>query len=184
VNDPNSITLVAKKNGKTVFEQTRSVSSDGNTLSLKSTSHPKESDTTVETEVSFMRTAKAPAGANATSGSWRVKKVDESDAGLNTTYKWSGDELSMSQPTGENFKAKVDGKDYPFNGSYAYDTVSLKRIDDHTIEQTMKRGGEVIAVSRFTVSSDGHTLTEVATNKQTNRTSTFVSEKQDTEAQK
>jgi len=184
VNDSKTIVLTAKKDGKTVFEQTRTVSAEGTTLALKSTSYAKDNDKSVETTVSFMRTAKGPAGANDTSGSWQIGKVVESDTGLTATYKWTGDELNMTQPTGENFTAKLDGQDYPYNGSYTVDTVSLKRIDDHTIEETNKRNGKVISVSQITVSPDGNTLTEVSTNKLTNRTSTYVSEKQTFEAEK
>jgi hypothetical protein len=181
---PRTITLTAKKNGKTVFEQTRTVSVDGNTLALKSTSYSKENDQSVQTEVSLTRVGQTPSGANGTSGSWRVNKVSETDAGLMTTYKWAGDELIMSQPTGEGYRAKLDGHDYPYNGSYTIDTVSLKRIDDRTIEETNKRGGKVISISKISVSPDGKTLTEVVNNKLLDRTSTFVSEKQTMEAEK
>jgi hypothetical protein len=90
----------------------------------------------------------------------------------------------MTEPTGEHYSAKVDGKDYPYHGSYTYDTVSLKRIDDHTIEETAKRGGRIIEVTRLSVSPDGKTLTSVVNNKLLDRTSTFVSEKQSMEAAK
>ena len=49
----------------------------------------------------------------------------------------------MSQPTGESYTAKLDGKDYPAKGSYTYNSVSLKRVDYHTIEETDKREGKV-----------------------------------------
>jgi hypothetical protein len=60
----------------------------------------------------------------------------------------------------------------------------LKRIDDRTIEVTDKRGGKVISVSRISVSPDGNTLTEVAENKMTERTSTYVLEKETIDAEK
>jgi hypothetical protein len=184
VDDTKTITLTGKKAGKTVFEQTRTVSDDGGTLALKSTSYGKDNGKQVETDVSFTRMDKGPADSNGTSGSWQINSVTESDSGLMTTYKWAGDELNMSQPTGENFMAKMDGKDYPYRGSYSYDSVSLKRIDDHTIEQTSKRDGKVIEVSRITVSPDGKTLTAVAENKLTDRTSTFILEKETIDAEK
>ncbi len=48
--DP-KIEILTKKNGKTVSEQTRTASVDGNTLTVKTTSHPQDSDQTVTTEV-------------------------------------------------------------------------------------------------------------------------------------
>ncbi len=184
VDDTKMIRLIGKKDGKTVFEQTRTVSDDGATLALKSTSYGKDNASEIETDATFARMGSGPADSNLTSGSWQINNVVESDSGLTTTYKLVGDELSMSQPTGENFTAKLDGKDYPFDGSYSYDSVSLKRIDDHTIEETNMRGGKVISVSRISVSPDGRTLTEVADNKLTNRTATFVMEKETIEAGK
>jgi hypothetical protein len=184
VDGADSVTFVAKKDGKTMFTQTRTVSSDGKTLSLKSTSYPKNSTTEVQTTVTFSRASNANPGAHQASGSWTINRISENEAGLTTTYKMAGDELTMMQPTGESFAAKLDGKDYPFKGSYSFDTVSLKRIDDRTVEQTNKRGGKVISVHTITVAPDGKTMTEVVNNKLLDRTSTFVSEKQDFEAAK
>jgi hypothetical protein len=105
-------------------------------------------------------------------------KVKESENGLTTTYKRSGDELSMSAPTGESYTAKVDGKDYPVKASYTYNSVSLKGVDERTIEETRKRDGKVIGVSKMTVAPDGKKMTAVYTNKVTGRTFTSVAEKQ------
>jgi hypothetical protein len=176
--DAKSIEVTGKKNGKTYFEEARTVSDDGNTLTVKITSHPKNSDQTVTAEVTAIRVGKAPAGANGTSGSWRTGKIKASENDLTTTYKLSGDELSMSTPTGESYTAKLDGKDYPFKGAYSYDSVSLKRLSARTIEETDKRGGKVIEVAKMTVSPDGKKMTVVATFVPTGRVSTYVAEKQ------
>jgi hypothetical protein len=176
--DAKSIEIITKRNGKPDYEQIRTVSDDGNTLTVKTTSHPPDSDTTITTEVSATRTGKAPASSNGTSGSWRINKVKESENGLVTTYKSNGNELTMSTPSGESYTAKLDGKDYPAKGAYSYNSVSLKQVDDRSIEETDKRDGKVIEVSKITVSPDGKTLTVVATNKLTGRTSTYVAEKQ------
>jgi hypothetical protein len=176
--DPKSIAITTRKGGKTVFEQTRTVSANGKTLTVKTTSHPMNSDQAVVTTVTATLVGIAPSGVHATSGSWRLNKIQQSDNGLLTTYKTSGDELTMSEPTGESYTAKLDGNDYPVKGAYTYNTVSLKRMDAHTIEETDKRDGTVIEVSKLTVSSDGKKMTVVATNKLTDRTSTYIAEKQ------
>jgi hypothetical protein len=176
--DPKSIVVTTKKSGKTVNEQTRTVSDDGNTLTYKITSHAENSDQTVSVEVTYTRVGKAPAGANGTSGSWRINKAQESENGLTTTYTSSGDELSMSTPTGESYTAKLDGKDYPFKGSYFYNSVSLRRINARTIEEADKRDGKVVYILKMTVSADGKKMTEVVTSKLTGATSTLVAEKQ------
>jgi hypothetical protein len=120
----------------------------------------------------------APSGVHAASGSWRINKVEQSENGLTTTYMSSGDELSMTQPTGESFTAKLDGTDSPVKGAYTYNSVSLKRIDAHTIEEADKRDGTVVGVAKMTVSPDGKKMTVVYTSKLTDRTSTYIATKQ------
>jgi hypothetical protein len=173
-----SVVITSKKSGKTVSEATATVSADGNTLTLKVADHPKSSNQTVNSEATFTRVGKAPAGANGISGSWRINKVQTSEDNLLITYKSSGDELSMSQPTGESYTAKFDGKDYPVKGAYGYSSVSLRRVDPRTFGETDKRDGKVIEVDSMTVSPDGKKMTIVATGKLTGRTSTLFAEKQ------
>jgi len=84
----------------------------------------------------------------------------------------------MSTPVGESYTGKFDGNDYPRKGTAGIDTISLKRIDSNTIEETNKRKGTVITVYKMTVSPNGKTMTIVSTNKLTDRTSTVVAIKQ------
>lgn len=176
--DSKTIEVKTKKSNKPVYEQTRTVSEDGKTLTLKSTNYRPGNDHTVTAEVTYARISKAPAGANGTSGSWRINKVNVSENGVTTTYKSNGDDLTMSTPSGEGYTAKLDGKDYPYKGTFSYDAVSLKRINDRTIEETDKLNGKVMQVSKMTLSSDGKTITVVSTSVPTNRTSTYVDTKQ------
>ena len=173
--DDKTIAITTKKDGKVVLEQTRAVSADGKTLTVKSTSHPMNSDQPVTSEVVAKLVGIAPAGVHATSGSWQISKVQESDNGVTVTYKTNGDELTMTDPTGVTYTAKLDGTDSPAKGSYFYDTVSLKKIDAHTIEETEKRNGNVVEVNTMSVS--GKTMTVKSTNKVTDRTSTYVATK-------
>jgi len=56
---------------------------------------------------------------------------------------------------------KFDGKDYPRTGSPIpdADTISLKCIDAYTLEETLKKGGNVVATYRQVVSKDGKVRT-------------------------
>lgn len=176
--DPHTVQFVTKKNGKTVFEQTRTASDDGKTLKVKTTSYPPDSAQPITTESTLEREGKPATGINAISGSWKLTKANESDNGLLTTFKGSGDEMTMSEPTGTNWTAKFDGKESPVKGSYGSDSVSLKQINDRTIEVSYKRGGKLIEVDKMTVSADGKTMTTVSESKLTGRVSTFESAKQ------
>ena len=176
--DANTIHATAKKAGKTEFDQTRTVSDEGKTLTVSSTNYPADGSPSFKAESKWTRVSKGPAGSNATSGSWRIQNVNEDAAGLTSTWKGGGDSLSMSTPTGTSWEAKMDGKEYPVKGIYANETVSVKPAGDRSVELTYKRDGKVWSVDKITVSPDGKTMTTVVDNKQTKRVSTYVDEKQ------
>ena len=176
--DARTVKFSAKKNGKTSWEQTRAVSEDGKTETIKTTSYPPNSTSPVTAEAILEREGKAPDRANAISGSWKLKKMSESENALISTYKTSGEGLTMTTSTGGSWTAKFDGKEYPVKGSYNVDTVTLNKINDHEIETSYKRDGTLIEVDKLTVSADGKTMTIVSEAKQTGRFSTFVSTKQ------
>jgi hypothetical protein len=56
------------------------------------------------------------------------------------------------------YTAQFDGKDVPIKGG-VLETVSLKRLDDHTFERTGKIKGDVVETSTWKLSPDGKTLT-------------------------
>jgi hypothetical protein len=64
------------------------------------------------------------------------------------------------------FSPKYDGKDYPAAGMPGADTISLKKIDDSTIETVSKKGGKPLLATKSVVSKDGKTRT--TTQKGTN----------------
>ena len=61
--------------------------------------------------------------------------------------------------TSFEYTAKYHGKDYPVTGTDLYDTISIKRINDHTVESTLKKSGKVTSRARRVVSKDGKTMT-------------------------
>jgi len=54
---------------------------------------------------------------------------------------------------------KYDGKDYPMTGNPDADMISMKKIDDNTIETVSKKGGKSMYTVRSVVSKDGKTRT-------------------------
>jgi len=176
--DNHTISAVGKKGGTVIFEQTRTVSADGKTLTVKTVDHPMNGGQPSTYESVARRSGVAPSGVHATSGDWIIIKQTGSGSELLTTYKTSGDEMTMSDPTGAGYTAKLDGNDYPVHGAYGYDAVSLKKINGHTFEETDKRDGTVIDVSTMTVSANGKTLTVVDTDKLTGRVDTYTAIKQ------
>jgi len=64
------------------------------------------------------------------------------------------------------FAPKYDGKDVPTTGMPGADTISMKKIDDNTIETVSKKGGKPLVTTRSVISKDGKTRT--TTQKGTN----------------
>jgi hypothetical protein len=75
-----------------------------------------------------------------------------------TIFKISGATLEMSDRMGRSFSAKLDGTEAQYNGSDEFTSVSLKMIDTHTIEESDKKGGKVVKISRWNVDPDDKTM--------------------------
>ena len=56
---------------------------------------------------------------------------------------------------------KADGKDYSVPATGYWDTVSVRIVDDHTVEVTSKKAGKPMFTETDTASVDGNTLTQV-----------------------
>ena len=54
---------------------------------------------------------------------------------------------------------KFDGKDYPVTGEQAYDSRSYTKVDDHTMNMTLKKAGTVVGTGKIAVSADGKSRT-------------------------
>jgi len=64
---------------------------------------------------------------------------------------------------GASFHAKFDGKDYPVTGAPAYNMVSIQRISVNVFNVKMKKDGQVIVDTTYTVAPDGKSLTRKGT---------------------
>ena len=148
--DQQTVQEIEKKNDQVVSDEKFAVSPDGNTAT----------DEFANWKIIMARVAKGPPGSHALSGSWKPLKMESvSDKELLITYKLQGDILSMSRPTGESYAARLDGADTTYAGDPDTNYVSVKRIDQNTIEETDKHDRKVLSVARMTVSSDGKTMT-------------------------
>jgi hypothetical protein len=115
----------------------------------------------------------AASAADQHSGTWKMNpaksKYNPGPAAKSITLTVEADEdgvKSRSEGIGGDgnaihveYDAKFDGKDYPITGAPNADTISVKRIDAHTIQSTAKKGGEVVMTVTSTISKDGKTRT-------------------------
>ena len=106
-------------------------------------------------------------------GTWKVNaaksKLDGSGMGTATTvrYEAAGEGLKafvestdpQGQPMNFSYQASLDGKNAAVTGTPSFDTVSIKRINDHILTAIGKKDGKVIWTDRRVVSHDGRTMT-------------------------
>jgi len=59
--------------------------------------------------------------------------------------------------------AKFDGKDYPVKGDPGRDGVSVKKVDDYTLDITNKKGGKVTTTIHAVYAKNGKSRTETVT---------------------
>lgn len=179
VND-HEIEETDKKDGKVVANSTSTVSADDKTLNFEfSDSSNTNGGPPVTGKGEATRVAKGPAGSNAISGSWRTTKIENvSDNATVWTYKVNGDEITMTNPTGQSYTAKLGGADAPMKGDPGVTSVSVKMIGKDTLEETDKRDGKVIGVFKMKVTTDGRTAKASYDDKLSNRTTDFDVTKQ------
>ena len=81
--------------------------------------------------------------------------------GNSTRQRTEGIDATESHVAYE-YTANFDGKDYPMTGSGTpneADTIGVRRIDDLTVEATLKKAGDVVQITRSVLSKDGKVLT-------------------------
>ncbi len=127
-------------------------------------------------------------------GTWKLNeaksKIAAGSPKLTTVvYEAAGDSVKVTvdgtdgegKPTHNEWTGKFDGKDYPVTGDASTDTRSYKKVNDHTLAFTNKKGDKVTISGRTVVSADGKTRTSTITGtdaKGKKYTSTAVFDKQ------
>lgn len=105
-------------------------------------------------------------------GTWKLNegksKLDPGVPKNNTVvYEAAGNNVKVTvdgtdadgKATHNEWTGKFDGKDYPVTGDPTSDSRSYKKVDDRTLELTVKKDGKVTASGRIVVAADGKTRT-------------------------
>lgn len=127
-------------------------------------------------------------------GTWKLNDAKSKfppGATKNTTvvYEAAGDNVKVivdgidkdGKAVHNEWTGKFDGKDYPVTGDPNYDARSYKKVNDHTMDLTVKMGGKVTVTGRIVAAADGksRTVTLNATDSSGKKvTSTAVYDKQ------
>jgi hypothetical protein len=174
VTGPNSAEIVLKQGSKEFVRFSDTVSADGTTLTSKVTNYVGEQ--TVTDKLTAKRVSAAPANSHPLSGSWQEQKHVGGD--LRTVqYRMTAEGFQMRW-NGESYDANFDGRQYPVGGDPGGTTVSLKKIDAATVEETDYRQGEVVDKVRLALAKDGNTIAVIDEDIAHGQTITYTLAKQ------
>lgn len=109
--------------------------------------------------------------SDAQMGTWKLNESKSKFAGAarNSTvvYTAAGDKVKVTvdgvdgsgKPVHNEWTGKFDGKDYAVTGDATSDTRAYTKVDDHTMDLTVKKDGKVTVTGRISVSAEGKTRT-------------------------
>jgi hypothetical protein len=176
--DDRTVEFTSTKNGKPAGHSTFTVAGDNKTATEDETFYSENGQQNHLTDL-LKRVEDGPAGANKISGTWQPDKIENASESITKiTFKVTDEGLIMHDGQGDSYEAKFDGKDYPYSGDPGITTVSLKKIDNNTIQETDKRDGKLITVARMTVEPDGKTMKISIDDKIHNATMNFTANKE------
>jgi hypothetical protein len=155
--DDRTIAKTGKKDGRVVADTRVTVSADGAAKTEVQTIIGM-APVAVELTAKFSRISTGKPGSHPVSGGWQMTEMDVSNHVEDTSFKVSGGGIAMIDRMGRSFAAKLDGTSAPYKGSDEFNGVSVKLIDDRTIEESDLNDGKVVRISRWALSPDGLTL--------------------------
>ena len=108
-------------------------------------------------------------------GTWKLNEAEsklhpEGVKITTSTYTPAGDSVKITvdgvdkngTPIHDEWTGRLDGNDYPVTGDPRSDMRSYRRIDDCTLELTVKKAGNVVTGGFIVISSDGTRRTVIA----------------------
>jgi hypothetical protein len=111
-------------------------------------------------------------GSDVQMGTWKLNEAKSKltpGATKNTSvvYEAAGDNVKVTvdgvdadgKPTHNEWTGKFDGKDYPVTGDPSSDARAYKKINEHKLALTVKKGGKVTAKGSIVVAPDGKSRT-------------------------
>lgn len=157
VEDPNTLKVVRKREGRMLISATWKLSDDGTTLTDAFTGY-RPNGSTYRLDYVYKRKAAGSGFA----GTWESTKEQRDSAYEIEIQTYQGDGLSFVNHAQESTKSmRFDGKDYPTVGpnipqGYAS---SGSRLNERTVEMTDKINGTALDTQQIEVSPDLRTLT-------------------------
>jgi len=174
VTGPNSAEIVLKQGSKEMVRFSDTVAADRMTFTSRVTNHfgaQPETD-----ELTVRRVGAAPADSHPLSGSWLEQRHVGGEL-RPVQYRMTAEGFQM-RGNGQSYDARFDGKECPVAGDPGKTTVSFRKIDDATVEETDHRQGKVVDKIRLSLAKDGNTITVIDKDIAHGQTVTYTLEKQ------
>ena len=122
--------------------------------------------------VCLLAATAAFAADDAFMGTWKLNEAKSKiPAGVaknsTVTYTAEGDQVKVAidgtsadgKPMHNEWVGKYDGKDYPVTGDAMETTRSITKVNDHTMDFTVKKGDKTTATGKIVVAKDGKSRT-------------------------
>lgn len=161
---PKSIAVLAKKGGKVVVEGDSFTSADNRTWVLAYRlidEKGRKSPTTVEVYDII----------DPVEGTWALNLAKSSyqtpaPKGETRNIRMNGDAVDFVSigtddaglPTRPSWRSRLDGKDYPIQGSSSFDTIASTSSGPGAVSSVLKKNGQVVTTAERTISADGMTM--------------------------
>ena len=145
--------VTEKLNGAVVAVVREQLSTDGNELSVTTTSKGHADKVSVWTRTGGVKVAKDPI-----SGEW-TEDLNKTRLRQGLTLKIEAEGTNAVRFSGDfTYTARFDGKPYDVKNS-RNDNVTLQLVDAHTVDATYRRDDQISQKDRWVLSPDGQQLT-------------------------
>jgi len=123
------------------------------------------------------RTAPAPTGAHAASGTWEgIRYVTVPEQQRTIVLRVEGDRFVYRHALGYAFTARFGGAFVRVSGPYKIPVfAAVRRLDPRTIEETRRSNGRIVMVRTYTLAPGGDALAVATTDPATGHTFRSVS---------
>ena len=122
--------------------------------------------------VLLLITSQTASAADPMTGKWQLRLENSmyesgpAPKSMVRTQEIEGDSIKVTDDIVEadgqtrqvRYTATIDGKDYPIEGASNANTLSVKRVDAHTLDYTLKKAGKTTLTGTIRVSEDGAEL--------------------------
>ena len=176
--DDHHVEEIRKKDGTVVGTAKVAISPDGNSMTVHWTDSSQPGSEPQTGTLSAKRIAAAPAGAHLVSGLWLEEKEKTSEDQEQWTFNVHGGEITMTEPDGQTYTAKLDGTEAPVKGHPDANSVSVRLLGKNRLQETFKSEGKIVEINTMTISAEGKTVHYVKEYKLQGTTAKFVARKQ------